>query len=276
MKLADVWQQAAVTLSGAGFDLSELEAEVILRHVLKISRVELFSSLNKEIEPEKYIAFQQLLDQRLRKRPVAYITGVKEFYNVELYVDERVLIPRPETELLVEESLSIIKNKANPLVCDLGTGSGAIAVTLAVNHPKAKVYAIDISPEVLRVAGINRDKYQLEDRVVLVEGDLLSACPEPVDIIAANLPYVKSDDLALSAFEPISALDGGRDGLDIIQRLLLQFTLYLKSGGSLLLEIGCGQDVRVQAFISNRCPGYQVSVKNDLAGIPRVLIVTSV
>ncbi len=273
MRLVEVWRKAACRLASAGFEQYELESEVLFRHVLQISRGEFYSRFNEEVHPDKQAAFCKLVDKRLTKYPVAYITQAKSFYNTELYVKEGVLIPRPETELLVEECLDIIKDKHNPLICDLGTGSGAIAIAVGVNCPSAKIYAIDISRAALKVAETNRHRYNLENQILLIEGDMLQNCPEPVDVIAANLPYVKSADALKNSFEPQEALDGGTDGLALIEKLLMEFGYCLKPGGCLLIEIGYHQNTRVQEMVSSCCPGYRIYTKKDLSGIPRLAVI---
>ncbi len=273
MKIIKALVTAGGALKDGGSEAPELEGEILLRHVLNISRAELYSSLESIIDVNDYNLFLSYIERRLNKEPVAYITGHKEFYNVNIYVNRNVLIPRPETELLVEETLMLLNNVDYPLVCDVGTGSGAISIALAANHPSLKVYALDASPVCLEIAAKNIAAHRLEKRVNLLTSDLLCNLPEPVNIIVANLPYVKKSEVRNIMYEPAFALDGGIDGLNVIRNLLFQFKPYLKNTGSLLLEIGYGQKSRVAHAVKQVCPDSQLEFKNDLAGIPRLAVI---
>jgi release factor glutamine methyltransferase len=181
-----------------------------------------------------------------------------------------VLIPRPETEHLVEKALEIASRMHSLIIADIGTGSGAIAVSLAVNLPQAKIYATDISSEALETARCNARRYQVEAQITFLQGDLAEPSPETVDILIANLPYVKSVDCVSSA-EPHLALGGGVDGLDVIERLCAGLKGKLKPGGSVLLEIGQGQEKRVQELLWASLPESRIETIKDLAGIERVV-----
>jgi release factor glutamine methyltransferase len=250
-----------------------LESEVLLRHTLNYSRGQLYLYLNQEISINDAEAFHQLVERRLAGEPTAYIKGHREFYGLEFYVDHRVLIPRPESELLVEEAVKSAGKGARSFA-DIGTGSGAIAVSLAVNVPQARIYAVDISTDALAVARDNCLKYGVQDRIRLLHGNLIDPLPERVDVIIANLPYVRQADLAAVntyGYEPSIALDGGPDGLETIRRLTGKIITKLKPGGRLLLEIGQGQ---VQAILDNldtHMPGSQIEIVPDLGGVPRVV-----
>jgi len=187
-----------------------------------------------------------------------------------------VLIPRPETELLVEKAIEISQRRA--VVADVGTGSGAIAVSLAVHLPQVLVYATDASPGALEVAARNCRRHGVEDRVHLLQGHLLEPLPEPVDLIAANLPYVSRAELAqlppeINCYEPREALDGGPDGLDHIRRLLAQAGEHLKPGGVVLLEIGATQGQAVIALAQRHLSVARVEIVVDYAGLDRVVVV---
>jgi release factor glutamine methyltransferase len=186
------------------------------------------------------------------------------------------LIPRPETELLVEKALELAHEGA-AMFADIGTGSGAIAVTLAVDAPQITVYATDVSRGALEVARLNSRKHGVQERVILLCGDLLEPLPDTVDVIVANLPYVTQADLAAvntHGFEPSLALNGGPDGLNVVRRLAEQVRGRLNPGGSLLLEIGCGQDEEVLRLLRERFPGVAMEMTRDWAGIPRMVAVT--
>jgi release factor glutamine methyltransferase len=211
-----------------------------------------------------------LLERRLSGEPSAYITGHREFYGLDFRVNPSVLIPRPESELLVETALDIAKNRPLSIIADIGTGSGAIAISLALGLPRAKIYATDISAAALEVALANCRQHGVSGRVRLLEGNLLEPLPEPVDIIVANLPYVSQSELA-PRFEPPLALDGGTDGTKIIEQLCQQVGGKLKAGGWLLLEIGQGQRATVVAILHNIFPEGEIEVIPDLGGIERLV-----
>jgi len=250
---------------------ASLEGELLLRHALKIDRVQLYIDLEKELTPQQEETFRRLLERRLQGEPAAYITGRREFYGLDFNVSPAVLIPRPESELLVETALTLAKNRPLSIIADIGTGSGAIAVSLALELAQSKIYATDISAAALKVALANCRKHGVSDRVRLLEGNLLEPLPEPVDLIVANLPYIRKSELNPQC-EPPLALDGGADGTESIEQLCRQAGGKLKSGGSLLLEIGQGQREAVTAILHNIFPGGKVEVFPDLAGIDRAVL----
>ena len=256
---------------------ASLEAELLLRHTLKIDRSSLFAGPDTELTKEQETDFCCKLQLRLKGMPSAYITGIREFYGLEFYVDSNVLIPRPETELLVEKTIEIARKFPSPIIADIGTGCGNIAISLALNLPRAKIYAVDISNKALDVARYNCGRHNVGERIQLYEGDLLEPLPEPVDIIIANLPYVRTADLPsvnTSGYEPRLALDGGEDGLDVIRRLCAQVKGKLKPGGSLLLEIGLGQKDVLVNFLLGLFRKAKIESFQDLAGIDRVVYMT--
>jgi release factor glutamine methyltransferase len=270
LTLKQALRRARDILVENGVEDAHLESELLLRHTLNIDRVQLYIDLEKELAPRQEETFRHLLERRLNGEPAAYITGRREFYGLDFEVNPAVLIPRPESELLVEEALSIARNHTLSIIADIGTGSGAIAVSLAVNLPQAVIYATDISAAALKVARLNCRKHGVAGRVRLLEGNLLEPLPEPVDIIVANLPYVRKSELNLEP-EPPLALDGGADGIEVIKRLCRQAGGKLKSGGYLLLEIGQGQREAVTAILHNIFPGGTIGVFPDLVGIDRVV-----
>ena len=255
---------------------SSLESELLLRHVLNKDRVKLYSNLDYELTSEEESGFFCLVQRRLNGEPSAYITGHREFYGIDLTVDRRVLIPRPESEFLVEKARQLAVTYSSSLIADIGTGSGAIAISLALNLPEARIYASDVSQDALDVARINCQKHGLAN-IDLLHGDLLDPLPEPVDIIIANLPYVTQADLPgvnTLGFEPAQALDGGADGLDTIRKLCCQAGTKLKPDGHLLLEIGQEQKDAVTALLHGLFPTAEVEVIPDLAGIDRVIVLS--
>ncbi len=282
MQLQVALAQGATVLENAGIEESKLDAEVLLAHALGITRAQLHAHSQSQLSPTELDRYRQLIERRARHEPVAYIVGHKEFYGLDLFVDNRALIPRPETELLVEKAIEISKQQPagskQLLVADVGTGSGAIAVSLAVHLPQVLVYATDAFPRALEVAACNCRRLGAEDRVHLLQGHLLEPLPEPVDLIAANLPYVSQAELSqlppeISRYEPREALNGGPDGLDHIRRLLAQAAGHLKPRGVVLLEIGAAQGPAVVDLAKRHFPVARVEIAKDYAGLDRVVIV---
>ncbi len=257
-------------LAEAGIEEAPLEGEVLLRHVLKVSRAGLFAGLDAGMTPVQEQALSRLMERRLRGEPAAYITGVREFYGLDFAVDPSVLIPRPESELLVEKAISLARDNDVATIADIGTGSGAIAVSLAVNLPGVEIYATDISAAALVVARGNSRRHGVADRIALLQGRLLEPLPGPVDMIIANLPYVRRTELSPKG-EPVEALDGGEDGLDIIRLLCRQAGGKLRGGGSLLIEVGQGQAGDAAGLLREAFPSSEIEADRDLAGIERVL-----
>jgi len=268
-----------------GCDSPRLDAELLLAHAMGLTRARLLAQFDRELSPAELARYRQLIERRRAHEPVAYIVGHQEFYGLDFYVDRRVLIPRPETELLVERAIKLAGEVGDrgyglyPLtLADVGTGSGAIAVSLAVHLPQATIYALDSSAEALEVAARNVRRHGIEGRVHLLRGDLLSPLPEPVDLIVANLPYVSEAELAelppqIRRYEPLSALDGGPDGLRHIRRLLAQAGGYLRPQGAILLEIGATQGAEVIELARRYFPMASIEVVKDYAGLDRVVIV---
>jgi release factor glutamine methyltransferase len=276
--LEEALRAAEADLAAAAIEDAWLEAEVLLRHALGVDRAHLLSRLREPLSPAEDAAFRALLKRRLAHEPTAYIVGHREFYGLELKTGPAALIPRPETELLVEEVLNALKGEGPSLIADIGTGNGAVAVALAVNLPTATVHAIDTSEAALALAQRNAERHGVADRVRFHCGDLLGPLPEPVDAIAANLPYVKSDDWEtlppeIREHEPRLALDGGPTGLREIERLLREAPDHLRPGGLLAVEIAWDQGEAAVAIARECFPRASVSVKRDLAGLDRLLIV---
>jgi release factor glutamine methyltransferase len=263
--------RARGTLAEKSIDDAPLEGELLLRHVLGVSRPQFYLDLDLKLSPEQYEAFRQLIKRRLSGEPAAYITSHCEFYSLDFYVDPRVLIPRPESELLVEEALALAQNHPLSTIAEVGTGSGAIAISLALQLPEAKIYATDISASALEVALINCQKHGVIDRVCLLPGDMLDPLPEPVDLIIANLPYVRRSELSGVRFEPRLALDGGSDGIEKIRQLCQQAGGKLHPGGFLLLEIGEGQGRAIVTLLHTIFPNGETKLMPDLSGIERVV-----
>ncbi len=189
MTIEQALSRARKILVANNVEDAPLESELLLRHVLKISRVQLYLELERELGPQEEQAFWPLIKRRLNHEPTAYITGCREFYGLDFYVDPSVLIPRPESELLVEKAIKPAYNHAVSTIAEVGTGCGAIAISLSLSLPQAKIYAIDISASALKVALSNCQKHGVTDRICLLLGDMLDPLLEPVDLVVANLPY---------------------------------------------------------------------------------------
>lgn len=272
-----------------GFDSPRLDAEVLLAEARGSSRIELYTAFNSEPTAEVREAFRELVKRRGEGTPVAYLVGHKEFYSIDLRVTEATLIPRPETEHLVIEALDRAKalqtqsaNADAPIyIADVGTGSGAIAVALAKNLKQASITAIDKSPEALEIAAYNVQKYELQDRVELVEGDLLSTLPaKPTfDIICSNPPYVSQAEFEemspeVTKYESRLALVAGEQGTEVIEQLIPQAAARLKQGGQLIIELSpmiADRSVELLAAAEQFEPAKFIK---DLAGHRRILTAT--
>lgn len=256
-----------------------LDAELLLAHGLGVERLQLYLDFDKPLSAAELRVYREAVRRRIAHEPVAYITGSREFWSRRFAVSPAVLVPRPETELLVEQAIALLRGRQTatprPLVLDVGTGSGAIAVTLALELPEVIVMAIDLASAALRVARGNGQALGAPVRWLCA--DLLaSLVPRPsFDLVLANLPYVASADLPALApevrdWEPRHALDGGADGLDVIRALVAQVRSRLRPGGQVLLEVGAGQAPVVAALL--RSVGLAgVRSWRDLAGIERVV-----
>ncbi len=258
-----------------GVDAPRLTAEVLLAHVLSVDRVRLYIDLDRPLTIEERAAYRALIERRSSGEPTQYLTGVKEFYNRRFQVDPRVLIPRPETELLVEAVLRSVAQDSPSRVLDLCTGSGCIAVTVAAERPSASVWATDISEGACEVARANAESLKVGSRVTVLLGDLFLPVPAAArfDAIVSNPPYVRSDVVPTLSREvqkePRLALDGGPDGLSVVRRIAKEARGRLKPGGLLALEISEGQGNDVKALLTES--GYeQVQIQADLARLDRL------
>ena len=281
LRQAQTWLRAAAVGETPGLD-----AQVLLGHVTGASRAAILAYPERALTEEQAARYAELIERRAAHEPVAYITGHREFMGLDLLVDRRALIPRPETEHLVEAALRDLAERlardpdAPPLVADVGVGSGAIPIALAVREPRLpRIYATDISPEALTLAGENALRLGVAGRITFLLGDLLSPLPEPVDVLTANLPYVAPDDPAVprsvSAYEPAQALYGADDplgrGLGHIRRLLAQAPARLRPGASLYLEFGYDQATAVERLARATFPDATMRVGKDYAGWNRYI-----
>ncbi len=280
-RIGEALAWAEARLRAEGVDSPRFDAELLLAHVLGVSRATLLAHLDDVLAPSQHTHFREAVARRAAREPLAYLVGHREFYGLDFLVDRRVLIPRPETELLVEEALRLAASLSPaPHIADVGSGSGAIAVTLAVRLPQAIVYAVDISAEALAVTAANARRHGVAGRVRCLEGDLLTPLPEPVDLIVANLPYVARTEWdtlppEIRDHEPRRALDGGQDGLALIHRLLATAAPYLRPGGAILLEIGAGQGAAVTSLAHRYFSQGEVRLLPDYSGLDRLVIVST-
>lgn len=270
---------ATQRLEEAGVSTARLDAQVILAHVLGVGRSWLFAHYEYALDFDQADQYTELIARRVRHEPVAYLIGRKEFYGLELQVDRRVLIPRPETEMLVDAVLEVTSaaNQARVVIADVGTGSGAIALAVAVNAENAHVYAVDLSPDALAVARTNVARLDRRWQVTLLQGDLLEPLPERADIIVANLPYVTSADyrtldLDVRGYEPQLALVAGKEGLDAITGLLRQVPSHLNPAGTVILEIGHDQGQAVLNLVTQILPqARHLDLHQDYQGHDRMV-----
>lgn len=279
--LRQALQQTHHTLEEAHIPDARLEAEVMLMNVMRIPRQDLFAQQESEVGPQQEQALAQIIGRRLKREPLAYILGYKEFYGVNLLVNPNVLIPRPETESLVEHALfmALMGMETRELViADVGTGTGAIAINLAIHLPAARIYAIDSTDPVLDVASYNIRAHNVADRVRLLKGDLLEPLGEPVDLIIANLPYIPTDRIPTLQpeiqWEPKQALDGGPDGLNLVRRLLHQAASdKLKEHGIIIMELDPEQVPSARELARELFPGAELTVEKDLAQQDRMFVI---
>lgn len=267
---------AAISAARAILDTSEtpdLDAQVLLAHNLRVDRAFLFAHPERLLSDWECDAFLDVVDRRAAGEPVAYITRTKGFYDIDLQVSPAVLIPRPETELLLEEALRLGEERSDLFVADIGTGSGALAVTFARHRPEANVYATEISRDALAIARGNAERNGVNP--TFLEGDLAEPLIQrriKIDLLMANLPYIATDELAslaVSRFEPRQALDGGIDGLTLIRRLLRQIPSVCQEGAYVLLEIGADQGESVARLVEQRF-GLRCDILPDYAGWDRI------
>ena len=281
MRIDGALAAATERLSHRGIPDASLEAEVIVRHVMGLDRAKIFAIPEQRLSNRQQQHVSQLVRRRLEGEPLAYILGHREFYGLDFVVDHHVLIPRQETELLVDKVLEFANGRAGERlrIADVGTGCGAVAIAVAQHVPQATLYATDISRQVLSVADINRRAHGVVDRVHLREGDLLHALDGPVDAVVCNPPYIRTGQIAHLRpevrREPIGALDGGSDGLGVMRSLMRQAPSYLRTGARLLVEIAPEQLATVIRMAREHIPGASVSFARDLLGMPRVVIADS-
>ena len=262
-----------------GLDSPRLTAELLLAHVLHTSRVRLYTDLERPLEAAELAAYRGLIARRASGEPTHYLTGTREFYGRPFVVDARVLVPRPETELLVEAVLQALPRDRDVRLLDLCTGSGCVGITLALERPRARVLAIEVSPAALEVARANATALGAAERFEARLGDLFSPVESEAafDAVVANPPYVPRGEIPTLAAEvrrePVEALDGGPDGLDVVRRIIAGAPRWVMPGGLLALEIGDGQGPAVHSLLE--AAGYgSVRIERDLARHDRLALGT--
>ncbi len=286
MTASEALASASERLSASHLPDATLEAEVLLRHVVDMSRAELYASLDRPLGEAEVAELERLTGLRTEGEPLAYILGHREFYGIDLAVTRHVLVPRQETELLVEQVIewharragnATDRGAATVKIADVGTGCGAIAVAIASSLPHAAIYATDISGDALKVADANRRRLGIEGRVQLVRTDLLLGIRGTLDVIVSNPPYIPTEQLSSLArevqAEPRVALDGGPDGLTVIRRMLAQAAERVNRGGLVLTEIAPEQLDRVMAEAATLFPDARIRSAKDLLEMPRAVAI---
>lgn len=262
-----------------GSDSARLDAEVLLAHARGCSRIQLYTAYDELLPEAARKTMRDLVKRRANAEPVAYLVGMKEFYSLPFEVTRDVLIPRPDTELLVMETLQLIKENSAPKVLELGVGSGCISTAIAVNHKTVRIVGVEIYPPTLQVAQRNVTRHHVEGRVELRLGDLFSPLQpgEQFDVLVSNPPYIPTAEIETLApsvrqHEPHRALDGGADGLDLIRQIALEGVAYVRPGGTILIEFTPEQADTIRALFNEPGSGWEdATIVQDLGHQPRVL-----
>ena len=276
--IAEILKEAASELDGAGVPEARREAGSLLSFILGKDRTFLISHAEDETDENSFVRFREFVERRAAGEPLQYIIGVQDFYGREFQVTPDVLIPRPETELLVEAALQEAGDTA-PFICDVGTGSGCIAVTLLCELVNARAVAIDKSPAALEVAKLNAQKHSVAERAIFVVSDCFNSLDSQdyeFDLIVSNPPYVAEAALEglqreVRDHEPLVALSPGGDGLSVIRRLIDEGPAFIKPNGHLLMEIGFDQGETVERLVKDSDWSLR-EIRPDLQGIPRIVV----
>jgi release factor glutamine methyltransferase len=260
-----------------GIEWPHLEAEILLSHTLKVPRIQLYVQFERILKDDELAEFKKMILRRSSREPLAYITGHQPFMSLDFDINSSVLVPRQETEKLVEVAMERAKQLKSPIIADICCGSGVIAISLAKYVPQAAVHGTDISKEAAELSKVNAKKHGVNDRCVFYQGDLFEPLKElrgKLDLIVSNPPYIPSNDInglqpEVSRFEPRAALDGGEDGLDLYRKIAAKAPEFLKAEGCLMLEIGIGQAEPVKLMLEKF---KKVRTFKDLSGIERVIM----
>ena len=258
---------------------ANIETEAILEHITKLKKIQIYSNPETPISNEEIKIAKNIIDRRKNREPLPYIINSWDFYGLTFFLNSDVLIPRPETEILVDTALYWLNSRQNSiqLIADIGTGSGCIGIAIAMHHSSSKIIAVDVSKKALETACRNIHNYNLSKRIHLINGDLLNSIDSKLDLIIANLPYVPNKDSLdlqeeIIKFEPHQALFGGEKGTEIIENLILQSKKYLEKDGCFLIEINPPQANELNEKIVNTWPEKQTKIIKDLSGSDRIIM----
>lgn len=278
MNIRGILQEATSALEAAGRGAARLDAEVLLAHILTTDRAGLYRDAEETIGEKVLQDFAALVTRRCKGEPVAYLLGEKEFWSLDFFVDDRVLTPRPETEILIEETLSLAARYAEPMlrILEIGTGSGAVSIALASELHHALFWSTDISTEALAVARSNAERHALADRITFIAGDVFAPVTGKFHFIISNPPYIPEEEfdtlpVDVRQYEPRIALVGGRRGLDIHRELIRQAHRFLLEDGWMLLEMGHGQGPQIEALLQEDGHYEQITFRADYGGELRVV-----
>jgi len=272
----EILNEVTRDFEAAGMETVRLDAEVLLAFCLNCDRLEFLKNPDMQISKSQLAVFNKLVSRRLKWEPVAYITGRKEFWSFTLEVNKGVLIPRPDTEIILEEALAVGKNIIAPRIADIGTGSGAIALALAKELPEPKITATDISPAALKIAKKNARNLKLGKNIEFLKGDLFAPVKGFFDIIVSNPPYISAAEYeelprGVKDFEPKIALLAGQTGVEFYEKLIYQSKNHLKKDGWLLMEIGAPQAEKIRDIMQECAFFEDIDVRRDYAGHDRVI-----
>jgi release factor glutamine methyltransferase len=278
MTISEVLHEAVAVLGEAGSPSPRLDAEVLLADGLQVDRLIFITHPEQVVNPEAVAVFRTRITRRITGEPVSYIIGIKEFWSLPFNVTPAVLIPRPETEVLVEEALAAIPECPGRTwrVLDMGTGSGAIAVALAAERQDIRIVATDSSPEALKVAAANTERNCVQERIRFTQSDLFASVTGSFDLIVSNPPYISRADFDLLSpgirdFEPAAALLAGEEGTEVHRKLIYEGTAHLNSGGWLLMEMGEEQGAKLRTYLIENGGYDTVGIRNDYGGAERVI-----
>jgi release factor glutamine methyltransferase len=273
MRMKEALAVAIERLTAARVGSPRMNAEMLMMFTLGCDRAYLYAHPERDLTSGEEARYDQAIEERARGVPAQYITGHQEFWGLDFLVTPAVLIPRPETEHVVETALELARDQPRPRIVDVGAGSGCIALALANELPAAEIFAIEISPAALEIAAVNAARLQLHRRVRFCRGDLLTAfAPDTFDLVVSNPPYVgvhEEVELQVRRFEPHAALFGGETGMDVIRRLIPQAHAALKPGGGLVMEMSAATAEPVRQLLDS---WRETRVLPDLQGIPRVAV----
>lgn len=280
MTIKEAINKGMIMLKSNNIESPKLKARLLMQHILKKPRQHIIVYDNNEITKKEQFEYFVNIEKITAGVPLQHITHSQEFMKMDFYVDENVLIPRPDTEILVEEVIKIANKMDNPIILDLCTGSGAIAVSIAKYVKNSKIYAVDISEKALEIAKKNAQKMEVENQIEFIKSDLFSKIKKmKFDIIVSNPPYIKKRDISYLSSEvqkePQIALDGGEDGLDFYRKILSQAIDYLKLGSYICLEIGYNQKNDVIELIENENKYVDTYSKKDLYGNDRIVVTSA-